>query len=363
MMPKVLQQILQLKAKDIKIGTKVVGYNHPLYFIAEAGVNHNGNVKLALKMIEAAQKAGADAVKFQTFKAEQVCLSNSPTPNYQKKDTCAATQWQILKSAELKESDYPILLKKAKKLKIDFLSTPHGHIESVKFLARIGVPAFKVGSGDITNWPLLIFLAKQDKPILLSTGIATLGEIKEAVQAIDKNGGQVIILHCNTNYPTPPKEANLAALFDLYRNFPDKLIGYSDHTVIAESCLTAVSFGARVIEAHFTLDKNLPGPDQKASFNPEELKDLIRRVRLTEKILGEGFKKPNKGELVMAPLVRKSITTIKNIKKGEFFSEKNLTIRRPEKGGLKPKYWDKIVGKKATRNISLNTQLKKGDWK
>ena len=362
MTPKILQDLLNFKAKDIKIGDKAIGYNQPLYFIAEAGVNHNGDIKLALKLIEEAKKCGADAIKFQTFKAEQVCLPNSPTPEYQKKNTGADNQWKLLRPLELEEKYYPILIKKAKQLKIDFLSTPHGHIDSVKFLKKIGIPAFKVGSGDITNLPLLSFLAKQDKPILLSTGTADLKEIKEAIEVIDKQKGKVIILHCNTNYPTPDKEANVSAILDLYRNFPDKLVGYSDHTVKTESLIAAAALGAVIIEAHFTLDKKLPGPDHKASFNPLELKNAIKMIRQTEKIIGDGYKKPTAGELKMAPMVRKSITTTKKIKKREKFTEKNLSIRRPEKGGIKPKFWNKIMGKKAVKNFSADIQLKKEDY-
>lgn len=363
MAAKILQDLLNLKAGDIKIGKKTIGYNCPVYFIAEAGVNHNGDIKLALKLIEEAKKCGADAVKFQTFRAEQVCLPTSPTPEYQKKNTGADNQWKLLRPLELEEKYYPVLIKKSKQLKIDFLSTPHGHIKSVEFLKKFQLPAFKIGSGDITNFPLLSFLAKQDKPILLSTGTADLKEIKEAIKVIDKQKGRVVILHCNTNYPTPDKEANVSAVLDLYRNFPDKLVGYSDHTIKTESLITATALGVSIIEAHFTLDKKLPGPDHKASFEPKELKNAIRMVRQTEKIIGKGYKKPTAGELKMAPMIRKSITTTKAIRKGEIFNKKNLTIRRPEIGGIKPKFWNKIAGKKAVRNLMANVQLKKGDWK
>lgn len=362
MTSKILQKIINLKAKDIRIGKKVIGLNQPVYFIAEAGVNHNGDIKLALKLIEKAKKCGADAIKFQTFKAEQVCLPTSPTPEYQKKNTGADNQWKLLRPLELEEKYYPVLIRKAKQLKIDFLSTPHGHIKSAEFLKKFQLPAFKIGSGDITNLPLLSFLAKQDKPILLSTGTADLKEIKEAIEVIDKQKGKVVILHCNTNYPTLDNEANVSAILDLYRNFPDKLAGYSDHTVKTESLIAATALGASIIEAHFTLDKKLPGPDHKASFDPKELKNAIKMIRQTEKIIGKGYKKPSAGELKMTPMVRKSITTIKEIKKEEKFTEKNLSIRRPEKGGIKPKYWNTIIGKKAKRNIASDVQLQKGDW-
>ena len=355
--------IIYPETRDIQIGNRAIGYRRPVYFIAEAGVNHNGDIKLALNLIKEAKKCGADAVKFQTFKAEQVCLPTSPTAQYQEKNTQKSNQWELLKPLELKEKDYPLLIKTAKKYKIDFLSTPHGHIESAKFLNRLNLPCFKVGSGDITNLPLLEFLAKTKKPIILSTGTANIKEIREAVQIVNKNKGKVIILHCHTDYPTQIKDANLGAIVDIMKNFPDKLIGYSDHTILEESLLSAVALGACVIEAHFTLDKNLPGPDQKTSFDPVQLKQAINKIRNLEQLMGSGRKIPTKKELQMAQMVRKSITTIKEIKKGEKFTEKNLSIRRPEKGGIKPKYWNKIIGKKSKRNIASDTQLKKGDWK
>lgn len=263
---------------------------------------------------------------------------------------------------ELKEKDYPFLIKKAKQLKIDFLSTPHGHLQSIDFLKKIKVPTFKIGSSDITDFSLLTAVAETGLPAILSTGQSTLKEISQAVEIFDKKKASLVLLHCVSNYPTKLTEANLAAIIDMYRYFPDKLIGYSDHTIKPESLITAVAYGACIIETHFTLDKKLPGPDQKASFEPQELKKAINSVRKTEKLIGKGFKKPTKSELKYVLDDRRSITSLIDINKGEVFSEKNLICRRPEKGGLPPKYWFKIIGKKTIVDIPANVQLKKGDW-
>jgi len=357
----ILINILNLRAKNIKIGKKTIGYQQPTYVIAEAGVNHNGNINIALEMIKKAELSGADAIKFQTFKAPQVCLPQTQTAQYQKNNTGRANQIDLLKKLELKDSDYPKLISKAKSLGIEFLSTPHGHIDSVKFLKNLGISAYKIGSGDITNIPLLKYLSKQNLPIILSTGMATIPEIKKALSCFKKNK-QLAVLHCITAYPTPIEEANISAIFDLYKNFPEVLIGYSDHTICEEAILTAVSYGASIIETHFTLDKKLAGPDQKASFNPQELKNLISKIRIIEKIIGTGFKKPHAYELKTAEIVRKSITTYQQIKKGDLLSEKNLTIKRPSINGIPPDLWIKIIGKKAGKDIPKNVQLKKGDW-
>jgi len=362
MLSKIIRQVLLLKAKDVKIGNKIIGYDNPTYFIAEAGVNHNGKIELCLEMIEEAQKAGADAIKFQTFKASQVCLPKTATTSYQKKNTGRTNQQTLLKSLELNEKFYPVLQKKCQDLKIDFLSTPHGHIKSAKFLNKLNVPVFKISSADITNLPFLSYLANLKKLVLLSTGTVTLEEINQALTLFDKKKCPVVVMHCVTAYPTPAREANIGAILDLYRTFPDKLIGYSDHTVLPESLLMAAGFGASVLEAHFTLDKNLAGPDQKNSFNPNQLKKIIQKIHTIEKIIGSGFKIPGRSELINAPLVRKSITTTKSIKKGEFLNENNLTIRRPESGGVLPKFWWKIIGRKASKKLPADYQLKKGDW-
>lgn len=348
--------------KPIKIGKKIVGPGQPCLVIAEAGVNHNGDVNLAVKLVQAAVKAGADAIKFQTFKAEQVTTKHSPTAAYQKKNVGEDNQWALLRPLELDESAYPRLIKECKKAGIMFMSTPHGHIDSAKLL-RPMLAVWKVGSGDLTNLPFLEFLGKTKKPIILSTGMATIKETKEAVETIEKTGNKkIIILHCTTNYPCPPEEANVAAILDLMRYFPQYPIGFSDHTMGYEADLIAVAYGATVIEKHFTLDRTMPGPDQQNSLEPDELKEMVEKIRLVETLRGTGIKKPFKSELVIAQMARKAVIATKNIPTGTKITEKMLTIKRPAKGGLPPKTFGEIVGKTAKQNIEADTQLKKGDF-
>jgi len=332
------------------------------FIIAEAGVNHNGDVKLAEKLIYAAAQAGADAIKFQTFKAEQVTTKHSPTAAYQKKNVGEDNQWKLLRPLELAESAYPKLIAACKKAGIMFMSTPHGHIESAKLLKPM-VKIWKVGSGDLTNLPFLKFLGQTKKPIILSTGMATITETKEAVKTIEQTGNKKItILHCTTNYPCPAEEANVSAILDLKQNFPQYPIGYSDHTLGIEAALIAVGYGATVIEKHFTLDRSMPGPDQQNSLEPAELKEMVTKIRLVEKLRGNGKKKPFKSELVIAQMARKAVIALTDIAKGEKFTDKNLTIKRPAKGGLHPKYYWKILGKTAKRDIKADTQIKKTDF-
>jgi len=333
------------------------------FIIAEAGINHNGDIKIAEKLIYAAAKAGADAVKFQTFKAEQVTTKHSPTAAYQKKNVGEDNQWKLLRPLELQESAYPRLISACSQAKIRFMSTPHGHINSAKFLKPM-VKMWKVGSGDLTNLPFLQYLGRTKKPIILSTGMATIAETQEAVKTIESTGNKkIIILHCTTNSPCPPAEANVSAILDLKKHFPRYPIGYSDHTLGIEAALIAVGYGATMIEKHFTLDRKMPGPDQQNSLEPAELKKLVDKIRLVEKLRGSGQKKPFKSELVIAQMARKAVIALTDIAKGEKFTAKNLTIKRPAKGGLHPKLYWKILGKTATRNIAADTQLKKIDFK
>lgn len=333
------------------------------FIIAEAGVNHNGDVKLAERLIIAAAKAGADAVKFQTFKAEQVTTKHSPTAAYQKKNMGEDNQWKLLRPLELNESAYPRLIQIAKANKIMFLSTPHGHIDSAKFLKPF-VPAWKTGSGDLTNLPFLKWLGKTGKPIILATGMATIPEIKEAVEIIAKTGNKkIIILHCTTNYPCPDNEANVGAMLDIKKNFPGYPVGFSDHTLGIEADMLAAGLEAAVIEKHFTLSRKMTGPDQKNSLEPDELKEMVAKIRRIEVLKGTGKKKPFKSEIIISQMARKAVIALINIKKGEKFNPENLTIKRPAKGGLPPKkYWE-IIGKTATKNIEADTPIKNGNWK
>ena len=354
--------VLNNQVKPIKIGNREIGPGHLCFIIAEAGVNHNGDVTLAEKLVYAAAKAGADAVKFQTFKAEQVTTKLSPTAAYQKKNVGEDNQWNLLRPLELKEEAYPRLIAACKQAGIMFMSTPHGHIDSAELLKPM-VPAWKVGSGDLTNLPFLKWLGKSGKPIILSTGMATIAETKEAVETIEQTGNKnIIILHCTTNYPCPPEEANVAAVMDLQRNFPNYPIGYSDHTLGIEAALIAVGYGATVIEKHFTLDRSLPGPDQQNSLQPAELKEMVQKIRLVETLRGSGIKKPFKSELVIAEMARKAVIAAANIPAGTVITENMLTIKRPAKGGLHPRELEKIVGKAAKRDIQADTQIQATDF-
>ncbi len=344
--------------------------NQPCFIIAEAGVNHNGDIKLALKLTREASRAGADAVKFQTFKAEQLVTRKAPTAAYQKRNIGENSQWKMLQALEINEKDYPKLIEECKKNKIEFLSTPHGHIDSIKLLDPM-VRLWKVGSGDLTNLPFLSYLGKTGKPIILSTGMATVSEIKEAVKIIEATGNnKITILQCTTNYPCPDEEANVGMMLDIKKHFPKFKVGYSDHTEGIDACLLAVNLGAKVIEKHFTLDRDLPGPDQKNSIEPGELKQMIDKIRKRETIdpnkakiyLGKNKKKPLKSELVMAQMARKSVIAQKTIKKGQIITDNMITIKRPAKGGLHPREYFAIIGKKAKRNIQVDTQLKSKDF-
>lgn len=348
--------------KTIFIGGKKIGLGQPTFIIAEAGVNHNGDVKLAERLIIAAAKTGADAIKFQTFKAEQVTTKFSPTAAYQKKNVGEDNQWKLLRPLELNEATYPRLIQIAKANKIMFLSTPHGHIDSAKFLKPL-VPAWKTGSGDLTNLPFLKWLGETGKPIILATGMATIPEIKEAVDTIAKTGNRkVIILHCTTNYPCPDNEANVTAMLDIKKHFPKYEVGFSDHTLGIDADLLAAGLGAVMIEKHFTLDRKMPGPDQQNSLEPKELKEMVDRIRRMEILKGTGKKKPFKSELIIAEMARKAVIALTDIKKGEKFTAENLTIKRPAKGGLHPKFYWKIIGKVATKNIQADVQVHADDW-
>lgn len=357
----------------IKIGEREIGPGKPCFIIAEAGVNHNGDVKIAEKLILAAAKAGADAVKFQTFKAEQVTTKQSPTAAYQKKNVGEDNQWKLLRPLELKEEIYLRLIEVCNKAGIMFLSTPHGHIDSAKLLEPM-VPVWKVGSGDLTNLPFLQYLGNTDKPIILSTGMATIQEIKEAVETIEATGNRkLIILQCTTSYPCPDNEANVGAMLDIEKNFPDYPIGFSDHTIGINADILAASLGACVIEKHFTLDRNLPGPDQKNSATPKELAELVKKVKNSKdevkkipnvtELMGSGKKFPLPDEIEIAEMARKAVIVAKDIPAGVVITEDMLTIKRPAKGGLHPKMYWEILGKTATKNIENDSQIKSGDWK
>jgi len=350
------------KVKFIKIADKKVGNNKPVFIIAEAGVNHNGSLKNALKLVDVAAKARANAIKFQTFKAEDVVTAAGQMAAYQRKNIGKpASQFDMLKKLELKENFYKAIIQYCRKRKIIFLSTPHGSFNSVNFLHSLNVSAFKFGSGDLTNLPLLQHAAKFRKPIILGTGMATLTEVKQAIRCIENKGNkQIIILHCTTNYPCPLNEVNLRAMKMISERL-NVLAGYSDHTLGTQVPVMAVSMGACVIEKHFTLDKTMPGPDHRASLNHFELRTMVDQIRKAEMILGSEVKKPSKSEIPMIKTVRKSLVALIDINKGEQFNERNLGIKRPGVG-LPPRDYQAVLGKKAKRYIKADRLIRKKDY-
>jgi N-acetylneuraminate synthase/N,N'-diacetyllegionaminate synthase len=332
----------------IKIGDKLIGDGLPCFIIAEAGVNHNGDVNLAKKLIDVAKAAGADAVKFQTFKAENVVTKNYP-------------QYEMLKKLELSEDDFRELAEYSKEKNIIFLSSPFC-IDSVDLLDKIGVPAFKIASGEITNLPLLKYVSSKGKPIILSTGMATLGEIEDALENIRSNGVKdVILLHCITSYPTKIEDINLKAIQTLKCAF--KLpVGFSDHTREIIVPVAAAALGACVVEKHLTLDRKMPGPDHKASLEPHEFKEMVKAIRDIEKALGDGIKKPTEEEERIKKVVRRSIVAKVNISKGSTITKEMIALKRPGTG-ICPKYYNRIIGKKATRNIEADELINWDDVK
>ena len=347
--------------KKIKIGNKIIGEGEPCFIIAEAGVNHNGDFRLAKKLINVAKQAGADAVKFQTFKAENVVTETAGMAEYQKENIGSKkSQLSMIKELELSYKDFIKLKKYCDEKKIIFLSTPHSE-DAIDFLEPI-VPAYKIGSGDLTNLPFLGKIAKKQKPIILSTGMANLSEVREAISTIKKQENKkIILLHCTTNYPCPLKEVNLKAMLTLKKEF-DLPVGYSDHTLGITVPIMAVAMEAKVIEKHFTLNKNLPGPDHKASLEPRELEEMVKLIREAEKVLGSGIKKPTKSEEKIKKIVRKSIIAKTNIPKGRKLTKEMLVIKRPGTG-IEPKYINKIVGKVAKKEIKKDNLIKFEDLK
>jgi len=335
--------------KLIQIKNKIIGENGPCFVIAEAGMNHNGKLDLAKKLIDVAKEAEVDAVKFQTSKSEDVMTEQAEMPEYQKENLGATTsQLEMEKEIELEDSCFEELKRYCDEKGIMFLSTPHSP-QAIDVLEPL-VPAFKVGSGDINNFPFLEKLAKKGKPIILSTGMSNLEEVGEAVKAIKEAGNEeIILLHCLTDYPADIGKVNLRAILTL-RNTFKLLVGYSDHTLGITAPIAAVALGACVIEKHFTLDRNLPGPDHKASLEPEELKEMIKEIRNTEKAMGDGIKRPTEEEEEIKKVARKSIVAQNNIAKGEIIRQEMLAIKRPA-SGLASKELPKVIGKKAKRDI------------
>lgn len=320
-----------------------------VYIIAEAGVNHNGSFELACKLVDAAKTAGADCIKFQTFKSKNLVSHNAQKADYQKNTTGEGSQVDMLKKLELSYDEFLLLKDYCDKVGICFLSTPFD-FESIHFLDAIDMPFWKIPSGEVTNYPYLVELAKTRKPVVMSTGMCGMDEIEAAINVLRDNGTKEIkLLHCNTEYPTPYEDVNLKAMQTIKDAFGYD-VGYSDHTKGIEVPVAAVARGATVIEKHFTLDRDMEGPDHKASLEPDELAAMVSSIRHIEKAIGTGEKTPSPSEKKNITVARKSIVAAKNIKLGEILTEDNITAKRPGTG-ISPMKWNEVIGTKAIRDF------------
>lgn len=327
-----------------------------VYIIAEAGVNHNGKLDLALKLCDAAKEAGVDAVKFQTWKTENIVTAQARQAAYQTENTGKEeSQYDMLKNLELSYDHFRTIQNYCKKIGIDFLSTPDEE-ESLEFLVSLGLPFIKVGSGEVTNIPYLRKIGSCKMPVILSTGMSNIGQVATAYDTLLQAGAkEVSLLHCTTNYPCPMDEVNLKAMLTLREAFKCH-VGYSDHTMGTEVPVAAVALGAEIIEKHFTLDRTMEGPDHKASLEPAELKLMVQQIRSIEAALGDGIKRPNKSEAENAKVVQKSILAKIPIKKGEVLSEENLVAKRAG-AGISSVYWDVVVGTKALQDYDIDEPI------
>jgi len=327
--------------------------------IAEAGVNHNGKISIAKKLIKIAAKSGADIVKFQTFTAKNTHTKNAKKTNYLKKSTNKKQSfYSVIKNLELSAKDQIKLKKECRLNKIEFLSTAFD-IDSIKLVNRIGVKRFKIPSGEINNLPYLRFIGQFNKKIILSTGMSSFQEIQKAIKILINSGTnkkKITVLQCNTEYPTPYHDVNLRVM-EVIRKKLKVDVGYSDHTSGIETPIAAVALGAKIIEKHFTISRKMIGPDHSASIEPDELGAMIKSIRNIEKTLGKGIKKLTTSEHKNLKNVRKSIVAKTNIKKGEKFSEKNITVKRPAKG-LSPMKWDSVIGKISKKNYKIDNFIK-----
>lgn len=323
--------------------------------IAEAGVNHNGDLQLAKQLIAAAKAAGADIVKFQTFKTENLVTKTAEKALYQKGTTNSAeSQYAMIRKLELSRADHEVLIKACRHHGIGFFSTAFD-THSFDMLVEMGLDQVKVPSGELTNLPLLRYMTRLGMPVMLSTGMATLGEIEAALAAIEQAGTPrhlVTVLHCTTEYPAPMVDVNLRAMVSMKAAFGVE-VGYSDHTPGIEISVAAVALGARVIEKHFTIDRTLPGPDHQASLEPHEFKAMVDAIRNVEVALGDGVKRPSASELKNKPIARKSLVAIRSIRAGESFSADNIGTKRPGTG-ISPMLWDEVMGRPAPRNFSVD---------
>jgi len=323
--------------------------------IAEAGVNHNGSLDTAKQLVDVAAEAGADMVKFQTFSADRLVTLSAEKSDYQKQTTDASeSQYTMIHKLELSSEMHEVLIAYCRQCDIEFFSTGFD-TQSIDMLVELGLEHFKVPSGEITNLPYLRHVGKYGKPVILSTGMSNMREIETALDVLETSGtprNQITVLHCNTEYPTPLEDVNLRAMLAIRDAFGVS-VGYSDHTLGIEVAIAAVAMGATVIEKHFTLDCNLPGPDHQASLEPNELKRMVSCIRNIEKAMGDGVKKPSPSETKNISIVRKSIVAKKTISKGDLFSEDNLTVKRPG-SGISPMEWDSIINQRSKSNFSVD---------
>lgn len=346
-----MKQVINIGSFEIKETSRV-------FIIAEAGVNHNGELEKALELVDIAACAGADAVKFQTYRPEGVVTARGGMARYQEKSLGKQiNQLEMIKLFELNESYYRKIMKRCKEKKILFLSTPHGGRQSVDLLESLNIPVYKIGSGDLTNYILLDKVARIGKPVILSSGMATMDEVKDAIRFVKSRGNnQVAMLHCTTNYPCLYEDVNLAAMVTMMNDL-DVSVGYSDHTQGSQVAVMAVTLGAAIYECHFTIDKSLPGPDHVASCEPSELRERIKAIRDISTIMGQAEKKPTQGELDLPIIMpRKSIVSVSDFPAGHILSEEDLEAKRPG-DGMSPTMYEQFLGKKLKKAVNRDDQL------
>lgn len=344
----------------IQIGTRQIGSGYPAYIIAEAGVNHNGKLELALELVRAAAATGADCIKFQTFKAEQVARLEAPKAPYQLEVTDRQeSQFEMLKKLELNPADYTAIIKECTKQEIEFMSTPY-HRDDVDFLQELDVPAFKVASATLVEDSFLAYVASRNKPVIVSTGMATLDEVNHAVQVVRTSGNNdLVLLQCTTDYPADISEVNLRAMRTMEEQ-TGCLVGFSDHVTSNYAAFAAVALGACVIEKHFTLDRSLAGPDHRASLDPSGFNDLVSGIRQTEKALGDSRKIPTSSELNNISGMRRSIVAVHSLQAGHVVTESDVCFKRPGTG-LAPSRLADVIGRKLKNNVDEDCPLSDGD--
>lgn len=343
--------------KRILIDDIEISRNSKTFIIAEAGVNHNGSIEIAKKLIDVAVESGADAVKFQTFKTDNLILKNITKAPYQMKTSdCQESQYDMLKRLELTKTQTYELMEYCKKKNILFLSTPFDK-ESLDELDDMGIKAFKVSATDLTNIQFLKYVAKKQKPIIISAGMCYMEEVEKALKVIEPINENVILLQCTSNYPILDEEANIG-LIEKFKNKFNIIVGYSDHSKGVGASPYAVAIGAKVIEKHFTLDKNMEGPDQKASISPEELKKLVEQIRIVEKYIGQGIKMPTQSEQFTRKSLQKYFVASKNIKKGDIFTDDNIVAKRTNGKGISAIYYDELLGNVSAYDFDIDEVIR-----